>query len=97
MEERKETEQEFYDNTQLLLSKINLDVDKTEVIFNKIAKALGKYKLYEAYLPLMYMCKHIEDFLEMNEEDKAWFAFTADRCLKLRKDRESENSCEGIN
>lgn len=97
MEERQETEQEYIDNTQLLLNEIDINLDRTDEIFDMIRKAIGECSLYESYLTLTYICKYIENFLEMDEKDKQWFDFVANRCLVLKKKDEITNSFEGIN
>ena len=95
--DKDELNEEYINETQNQLRKINLDIDEVETIFNEITTAIANRKVSQSYLVIKYLAKYIENFVEYPEEDIRWFDFVANRCLILKKKDEKTNSFEGIN
>ena len=91
-----ETKQEYYDNTQKLLKKVDLNIDEVERIFYRLLETVGDEPIYNIYLVLCLLNKLIEDNLEMEDDIKSWFIFTADRCLRIIKEEEFHQTIGGI-
>ena len=91
-----ETKQEYYDNTQKLLEKVDLNIDEVERLFNKLVETAGDEPIYNIYLVLCLLNKLIEDNLEMEDDIKSWFVFTADRCFEIIKEEELHHTIGGI-
>ena len=94
--DKDELNEEYINETQNQLRKINLDIDEVETIFNEITTAIANRKVSQSYLVIKYLAKYIENFVEYPEEDIRWFDFVADRCLKLRKEAEVTMQSDGI-
>lgn len=93
----KETNEEFIENTQYLLSKVGLDIVKTNDMFNKIIKTLDSYQANESYLILTTICKYISDSMNYEDEEIDWFDYVASRCMVIEKSLNNMNKTEGIN
>ena len=92
----KETNEEFIKNTQHLLSKVGLDIVKTNDMFNKIIKMLDSHQANESYLVLTTICKYISDSMNYKEEEIDWFDYVAARCMVIEKNLNTMNKMEGI-
>lgn len=86
MEERKETEQEFYDNNQKLLNIIGSNYDYHDQILNRIINSIKDVETYEAYMALLTLCKYISSYIDLSDEDTKWFDYVSIRLAMAKVD-----------
>ena len=86
MEERKETEQEFYDNNQKLLNLIGSNYDYHDQVLNRIINSIKDVESYEAYMALLTLCKYINSYIDLSIEDTKWFDYVSNRLAAAKLD-----------
>jgi len=86
MEERKETEQEFYNNNEKLLNIIGSNYENHDQVLNRIIDSIKDVESYDAYMALMTMCKFICAYTEFSPEDIRWFDYVANRLAAEKLD-----------
>lgn len=79
-----ETQEEYLENTKLLLSKVNLDVDSTMKGVDDFIDIIKNQSIDKCYLISTLLNKYISYVGKYNKKDIGWFDYVANRCLVIK-------------